>query len=201
MDTDQQLKIVLEWVANQFQKYQPPRFTDVYDYAYRVMGFKTLKKSTLQKALRLFPGYEINARQSRFPKFVGKQRPILVNSVGNLHCDLGFFAITREYETPVTFRSGYLVAKDILSRFTYVSILHKTKSAESLQKAFNDIFKQFKVQNNGKKVLSVAFDKEPAIMGKVMQNFFKEKNVAFYAFENSIEKILRVTPGTSASYY
>jgi hypothetical protein len=101
---------------------------------------------------------------------------------------LGFFSITREYETPISFRSGYLVAKDILSRMTYVAILHKSKSAESLQKAFDEIFKAFRIQNNGKKVLSVAFDKEPAIMGRLMQNYFKDKNVSFYAFENSASK-------------
>ena len=188
MDTKQQLELVLEWVTNQFKKYQPPRFSDVVDYAYRVMGFKTLKQSALRKALRLHPGYAVNARQSRFPKFASKQRPILVNNVGCLQCDLGFFAITREYETPVTFRSGYLVAKDILSRFTYVAILHKTKSAESLQKAFEEVFKKFRIQNPGKKVTSVAFDKEPAIMGKLMQNYFKERQVSFHAFENSASK-------------
>ena len=47
---------------------------------------------------------------------------------------------------------------------------------EKIKKAFDDIFKQFKMQNSGKKVLSVAFDKEPAIMGRLMQNYFKEKN-------------------------
>ena len=188
MDSSKQLDIVMEWVTNQFKKRQPPRFTDVYDFAYRVMGFKTLKQSALRKVLRLSPGYAMNARQSRFPKFASKQRPILVNTVGSLHCDLGFFSLTREYETPVSFKSGFLVAKDILSRFTYVAILYKTKSAESLQKAFNEIFQKFRIQNQGKKVLSVAFDKEPAIMGRLMQNYFKEKNVAFHAFENTASK-------------
>jgi len=188
MEASKQLEEVFDWIKGQFEKRQPPRFTDVYDYAYRVRGFKTLKQSQLRKALRLFPGYAVNARQSRFPKFARKQRPILVNTVGCLQCDLGFFAVTREYETPVSFRSGFLVAKDILSRFTYVAILHKTKSAESLQKAFTEIFEKFKIQNKGKKVLSVAFDKEPAIMGRVMQNFFREKNVAFHAFENTASK-------------
>jgi hypothetical protein len=188
MESSKQLDIVMEWVNNQFRKRQPPRFTDVYDYAYRVMGFKTLKQSALRKALRLSPGYAMNARQSRFPKYASKQRPILVNTVGCLQCDLAFYSLTREYETPVSFKSGFLVAKDILSRFTYVAILYKTKSAESLQKAFNEIFQKFRIQNNGKKVLSVAFDKEPAIMGRLMQNYFKERNVAFHAFENTASK-------------
>ena len=188
MDTNQQLDIIIQWITNQFEKRQPPRFSDVFDYAYRVMGFKDLKQSVLRKALRLHPGFHMNARQSRGPKFASKQRPIIANDVGMLHCDLGFFSITREYETPVSFRSGYLVAKDILSRMTYVAILHKSKSAESLQKAFDEIFKAFRIQNNGKKVLSVAFDKEPAIMGRLMQNYFKDRNVSFYAFENSASK-------------
>ena len=188
MDRNQQLDIIIQWITNQFEKRQPPRFSDVFDYAYRVMGFKDLKQSVLRKALRLHPGFHMNARQSRGPKFASKQRPIIANNVGMLHCDLGFFSITREYETPISFRSGYLVAKDILSRMTYVAILHKSKSAESLQKAFDEIFKAFRIQNNGKKVLSVAFDKEPSIMGRLMQNYFKDRNVSFYAFENSASK-------------
>ncbi len=108
MDPSKQLELVLEWVNEQFKKRQPPRFTDVYDYTYRVMGLKTLKQSALRKALRLFPGCTVNARQSRFPKFARKQRPILVNTVGCLQCDLGFFAVTGEYETPVSFRAAFL---------------------------------------------------------------------------------------------
>jgi hypothetical protein len=188
MEKQQQLDILMNWVTGQFKKYDPPRFSDVFDYAYRVLGFTKLKKATIRKALRLHPGYAVNARQSRRPLRSGKHRPVIVNNLGNLHCDVAFFSVTREYETPVSFRSGYLVAKDILSRFTYVAILNKTKSTESIKKAFNDIFAQFRKQNNGLKVTSVSFDKEPAVMSKVMQNYFKEKNVMFHAFENTASK-------------
>ena len=170
MDKQKQLEILMNWVTDQFKKYDPPRFTDVFDYAYRVQGFTKLTRGAIRKALRLHPGYAVNARQSRRPLRSGKHRPVLVNNLGHLHADIGFFSVTREYETPVSFRSGYLVAKDILSRFTYVSILYKNKSTDSIKKAFDDIFAQFRKQNDGLKVVSVSFDKEPAVMSKIMQN-------------------------------
>jgi hypothetical protein len=188
MDKQKQLEILMNWVTDQFKKYDPPRFTDVFDYAYRVQGFTKLTRGAISKALRLHPGYAVNARQSRRPLRSGKHRPVLVNNLGHLHADIGFFSVTREYETPVSFRSGYLVAKDILSRFTYVSILYKNKSTDSIKKAFDDIFAQFRKQNEGLKVVSVSFDKEPAVMSKIMQNYFKEKNVMFHAFENTASK-------------
>jgi hypothetical protein len=188
MEKKQQLDVLMNWVTDQFKKYDPPRFSDVFDYAYRVLGFTTLKKGVIRKALRLHPGYAVNARQSRRPLRSGKHRPVIVNNLGNLHADLAYFSVTREYETPVSFRSGYLVAKDILSRFTYVAILNKTKSTDAIKKAFDEIFAKFRKQNNGLKVTSVSFDKEPAVMSKVMQNYFKERNVMFHAFENSASK-------------
>lgn len=183
-----QLDQVIAWVQNQFEKNDPPRFTDVFDYTYRVLGYVNLKKADLRKTLRLYQGYAINARQSRKAHRSGKNRPIIVNSLGHLHCDLGFFALTREYETPVTFKSGYLVAKDILSRVIYVAILQKSKNADALIKAFSNIFEQFKMQNKGLKVLSVSFDKEPTVMGYKVQQFLKDNNISFYAFANSASK-------------
>jgi hypothetical protein len=187
-EKQKELNQVITWVNNQFEKNDPPRFTDVFDYTYRVLKFNNLKKGDLRKILRLYQGYAMNARQSRQARRSGKNRPIIVNTLGHLHCDLGFFALTREYETPVTFKSGYLVAKDILSRVVYVAILQKSKNADALIKAFSNVFEQFKMQNKGLKVLSVSFDKEPTVMGHRVQEFLKDNNVSFYAFANSASK-------------
>ena len=188
MEKSKELDQILAWVDGQFRKNDPPRFSDVYDYAFRVLRVTKLKKSDITKAIRLYPGYAMNARQSRQARRTGKNRPIIVNNLGNLHCDLGFFALTREYETPVTFRSGYLVAKDILSRMIYVAILQKSKNADALIKAFSSILEQFEMHNKGLKVTSVSFDKEPTVMGHRVQDFLKQNNISFFAFANSASK-------------
>ena len=183
-----QLQELMLWVTQQVEGNDPPRFSDVEDYAHRVLHLTALTKSVIKKALRLHPAYQMNASQSLKHKRWNKVRPIIVHILGCLHGDIGFFPLTRDYETPVTFRSGFLVCKDILSRFTYVSILKKTRNAESMLKAFQDIFEQFRVQNPGLVVNSLAFDRETSVMGKQVQSFLKENNISFHAFQNTSSK-------------
>jgi hypothetical protein len=109
--------------------------------------------------------------------------------LGSLHCDIGFFPVTRDYETPVTYRSGFLVAKDVLSRMVYVSILRGSRTAKDMIWAFRDIMRQFEQQNGaGHKVQSISFDKERSVMGKDVQNFFKEHDISFFAFSMTASK-------------
>ena len=184
----QQLSLLMEWVNQQVERNDPPRLSDILDHAYRVMGFTTLKKSAILRSVRLLPSYHMNAPQALKRHRSRKVRPIVVNELGALHGDIGFFPITRDYETPITFRSGFLVCKDILSRFTYVSILKKKRDAISMVNAFQDIFHQFKQQNGGLQVCSVAFDQETSVMSKQVQTFFKENHIAFHAFQNTRSK-------------
>ena len=187
-EIEEQLNIVMTWVTEQIENQQVPRFSDVLDHTFRVFGFKKLKKSQILKRLRLHPSYFMNSTQARKKLKSGKHRPIIVNSLGNLHGDIGFYPMTREYETPVTFRSGFLVCVDILSRFKYVSILKKNRTAESMIHGFNDIFEQFRKQNNGLHVRSISFDQERSVMSHKVQAFFKEKNVKFHPFANTASK-------------
>ncbi len=152
-----ELEQLMAWVTTQIQGNDTPRFSDVVDYAHRVLKLTGLSERVIRKELRLHPAYQMNARQSLKKKRWNKRRPIIVNNLGYLHGDIGFFKLTNEYATPVTFRSGFLVCKDVLSRFTYVSILKKTRDADSMVKAFADIFKQFEIQNPGLRVASLAF--------------------------------------------
>lgn len=184
----EKLSLLIEWVNQQVDKNDPPRLSDILDHAYRVMGFTTLKKSVITRAVRLLPAYHMNAPQALKRNRSRKVRPIIVNELGALHGDIAFFPITRDYETPITFRSGFLVCKDILSRFTYVSILKKKRDAHSMVNAFQDIFHQFKQQNGGLQVSSVAFDQETSVMSKQVQTFFKENRIAFHAFQNTRSK-------------
>jgi hypothetical protein len=184
----EKLSLLIEWVNQQVERNDPPRLSDILDHAYRVMGFTTLKKSVILRAIRLLPAYHMNAPQALKRKRSRKVRPIVVNELGSLHGDIGFFPITRDYETPITFRSGFLVCKDILSRFTYVSILKKKRDANSMVNAFQDIFHQFKQQNGGLQVSSVAFDQETSVMSKQVQALFRDNHIAFHAFQNTRSK-------------
>jgi hypothetical protein len=185
---DKQLQVLLDWVTGQIKKGDPPRLSDVVDYAHRILGFTNLKKSVITKAVRLHPAYNLSAPQTLRKKRWGKFRPIVVKLLGCMHGDIGFFPITGDYPTPPSFRSGFLVCKDVLSRYTYVSILNKTRDADSMVKAFTDIMQQYKTQNPGHGIVSLAFDKERSVMGNKFQNLLKDNNISFHAFQNTSSK-------------
>jgi hypothetical protein len=184
----EQMELLLQWVTEQVKKNDPPRVSDVIDYAYRILGFTKLKQAAIRRALRLHPAYELSASQKWRRKRWNKFRPILVKMLGCLHGDIGFFPVTRDYPTPARFRSGFLVCKDVLSRFTYVAILNKTRDAESMVKAFSNIIEQYKIQNPGHSIVSLAFDKERSVVGNTFQNLLKDNNISFHAFQNTSSK-------------
>jgi hypothetical protein len=183
-----QLNVLLQWVTEQVKKNDPPRFSDVVDYAYRILGFTKLKQATIRRALRLHPAYQQSAPQQLRKKRWNKFRPIVVKMLGCLHGDIGFFPVTSDYKTPERYRSGFLVCKDVLSRFTYVAILNKTRDATSMVKAFSSIIDQFKIQNPGHSIVSLAFDKERSVVGNTFQNLLKANNISFHAFQNTSSK-------------
>lgn len=185
MEKEKQLHTLLEWVKKQDEVL---KFSQIYDYAYRVLKYNNLKQSEISKVIRLLPQYAMNSLQQRKKLRGKKYRPMIVNSLGNLHADIGFFAKTREYEMPPSFQNGFLVCKDTLSRFSYIHILTRGRKAPEMEKAFNDIFTQFRKQNDGARVQSVSFDMERSIMGLKMQNYFSRKKVAFHAFQNTSSK-------------
>ena len=55
--TEEQLKVLIDWVTDQVKKNDPPRMSDVVDYCYRILGFTQLKISVIRNALRLHPAY------------------------------------------------------------------------------------------------------------------------------------------------
>lgn len=187
-DEKKQLDLLMQWVTDQVKKNDPPRFSDVTDYAHRILGFTKLKQATITRALRLHSAYQSSAPQQLRRKRWNKFRPIIVKMLGCLHGDIGFFPATREYSTPARYKSGFLVCKDVLSRFTYVAILNKTRDAESMVKAFSNIMEQYKIQNPGHAIVSLAFDKERSVVGNTFQNLLKENNISFHAFQNTSSK-------------
>ena len=188
LEVGEQLEELMTWVTGQIERGDVPKFNDVVDYAHRILKFTKLKRFQITKQLRLHKAYMMNSSQARNKFRGGKSRPIIVNDLGHLHGDIGFFAVTRDYETPVTYRTGFLVCKDILSRFTFVSILKKTRTADSMINGFEEIFNKFDKQTGGLKIKSLAFDKERSVMSNVVQSFLKEKSITFHPFQNTSSK-------------
>ena len=195
-----ELDEVMEWVSERLASESGvPRVDDVVRHAYTVLGYRDLKRADIAKRLRLHPAYLMSSSQTRGKKRWKRYRPILANALGHLHGDLGFFAVRREYETPVTFQAGYLILKDVLSRFTYVTILQRTKSAESMVRAFQDVLEQharFFGPENGSssssgghhRILSIAFDQETSVMSKKVQDFLRDNHIAFHPFQYTASK-------------
>ena len=186
-----ELDVVMEWVSERISTFSDiPRVDDVVQHAYAILGYRDLKRSEIAKRLRLHPAYLMSSSQKRGPKRWKRYRPIIANTLGMLHGDLGYFSVKREYETPVTYRAGFLVLKDVLSRFTYVVILRRNKSAESMVRAFTDILQQHKqiygpLAHN---IKSIAFDQETSVMSRKVQEFLQENNIAFHAFKYTASK-------------
>lgn len=188
---EKELDIVMEWVTDRISsKGQVPRVADVVHYAYTTLGFRQLKPSAIARRLRLQKAFVMTSSQTRGPKRSRRYRPIIANTLGMLHGDIGFFPLTREYETPVTFRAGFLVLRDVLSRYVYVAVLRKNKSAESMIRAFEDIFEQHRATfgQNGHKIVSISFDQETSVMSKKVQDFLQANHVKFHAFKFSSSK-------------
>jgi len=185
---DKELDIVMEWVTERVaSKGQVPRVSDVIHYTYTTLGFRDLKPAAIARRLRLHPAYLMTSPQTRGRHRSQRYRPIVANTLGMLHGDIGYFSITRDYETPVTYRAGFLVLRDVLSRYVYVAIVRKNKSAESMIRSFSDIFEQHKSAFRHH-IVSISFDQETSVMSKKVQDFLRDNNIKFYAFKYSASK-------------
>ena len=185
---DKQLGEILDWVQSQIEKNDIPRFSDVILYAHQVMGYTQLSRKKITEAVRLLPNYVMNSTQARQKFRSDRNRPMIVNQLGRLHSDICFYSVNANYAMPLMYRSGFIVAKDTLSRFIFVSILKHNRKAKSMVTGFTEIFEKFKQQYPEQPVISIAFDKERSVMGHTVQNFLKENNILFYAFENTSSK-------------
>jgi hypothetical protein len=185
---EKQLDVVMDWVSTRLDQNDIPRVTDIVDYAHSVLGYRDLTQRQIGKRLRLHPAYLFNSTQQRQKRRSQKYRPIIINTLGSLHADIGYFPVTREYETPKSFRAGFLVAKDVLSRYTYIIVLKKSKKAESMMAAFTELMKQHEKVNDGLPVRSISFDRETSVVGNQVQQFLLDHRIAFHAFKFSRSK-------------
>jgi hypothetical protein len=187
-----ELDVLMSWVTERLSSMAAvPRVEDVVKHAYTVLGFRKLKRAEIARRLRLHPAYLMTSAQTRGRTRWKRYRPIITNTLGMLHGDIGFFAVRREYETPARYRSGYLVLKDILSRFTYVVILRGSKGADAMVRALSDALEQherFFGGSNGHRIKSLAFDQETSVMSKKVQDFLRANHIAFHPFQFSTSK-------------
>ena len=175
-----------DWINSMIKGGNVPRVSDVLEFA-RHKKIAITKKAIL-KAIHLNPIYTDNLHQERDKKRSGKQMPIISNTLGDLHADLGYYSVVRAYPTPKTYQYGFFVAKDVLSRFIYVELMLGPKSADNLIKVLKRLLIQHKKNHPDYDILSISFDKEKAMMGKKVRSFLQENNIKFFYFELSATK-------------
>ena len=176
----------MDWVTERLRLKDVPRLHDVYQHAQsRNYG---LSRKSIAKALRMHEAYKMNMPQQRMRSRSQNYRPIITNYLGQLHADLGYFSLSRDYETPKSFQHGFLVTKDILSRYINVVILRHGKSADAMVRAFEELLRQHSIVHPDYPISSISFDRETSVLSHKVQNFFSHHNIAFHAFQLTASK-------------
>ena len=175
------------WVSECARFNNVPRMTDIMTYVQETLG-GGLNRREVREVLLIHPLFKMNLRQQRAAGRSRLYRPVLVSNLGHWHADIGYFAVNKRYATPVTYRAGFLVAKDVLSRYVYATPLLKSKSAESMIQAFEVLLAVHDAKHPEVPVKSVAFDRETSVLSGKVQRFLKERNIAFHSFEMSSSK-------------
>ena len=179
-------KAVREYLEESLRYGSVPRVAELREFAAREK--LKVKVKRLKEIINLHDATMMNRPQQRQAHRSQKYRPIVVTNLGHWHCDIGFFAVNKRYPTPPTYRAGFLVAKDVLSRRVYATPLLKNRTAPSMIKAFVKLFAEHRKQFPTSRVLSVSFDRETSIVGKKVQKFFADLAIAFHAFQMSDSK-------------
>ena len=180
------LELAMSWVQQRLQMGDAPRIVDI--VAYVQENKLKVKRKEIVEQLQLDPTFMFNLEQKRLKSHSKKYRPIIALGLGSFHADIGFFAKSKNYSTPVTYQSGYLVARDVLSKYTHVIILRGNRRANAMISAFQKMLDLHKMAGHEYPVRSIAFDKETSVLSKAVQNFFAQNNIQFVAFKNSASK-------------
>jgi hypothetical protein len=191
-EEDKQVALLMDWVTRRIdQAGHVPRLSDVIEQAGKGFGFNALSRRAVSAALRRHPFYHMSSHQMKGPRRLGRYRPIVCNRLGVLHADIGFYPKTsRDFETPKRFQSGFLIAKDVLSRFVYLVVLRGNRTAAEMERAFGIVLQQHEAKfgPNGHKIVSVSFDLEPSVKSHRVQSFFRDNSISFHGFEMSDSK-------------
>ena len=174
------------WLEERLRLGDVPRIVDIVRYA-KENKIKVTRKAVVA-ALQLHPNYTFNMDQHVVKSRSNKNRPILGMSLGHLHADIGFFTKSREYETPPRYQSGYLVARDVVSRYVYIVILRGNRRAPAIISALEKILKVHRETGFTHPIRSIGFDKETSVLSKAVQAFLKDNNITFAAFQHTSSK-------------
>ena len=188
MEEEDYRKHLSRWIDERLRLGQVPRVQDVLAYA-REAGLPRVKRKDVAQVVRLHPVYASNMPQQRERGRSQKHRPILVNSLGHLHADIMFYGTqARGFEAPSNHRVGFLIAKDVLSRFAYAVVIYRNRTARSMVKAFETLLERHAKVHPDYQIKSISFDKETSVMSKEVQAFFAQNNIRFHAFTLSASK-------------
>lgn len=133
MQMEEKNKILSAWLNDRLRYNDVPRMTEITQYVRdREKIDKDLKwtRKDIRQILENHPTFKMNLRQQRKAGRWRMYRPVIVSNLGHWHADIGYFSVNKRYQTPVSYRAGFLVAKDVLSRYVYATPLVKNKSAE-----------------------------------------------------------------------
>ena len=95
---------------------------------------------------------------------------------------------SRNFETPPIYQSGFLVVRDVLSRYVYIILLRGNRKAQSMIAAFEKLFELHKQAGHKYPIRSISFDKETSVMSKAVQAFLADNNIKFVPFQMSSSK-------------
>ena len=175
-----------EWLSDRLRYDDVPRLREAKEWVKKnKIG---LTQKDVKEVMRLHPAYMMNMPQQLMPKGSEMYRPIIVNSLGFWHADIGYFSKNKKYRMPETYRHGFLVAKDVLSRRIYATPLLKSKKETAIIKAFEILFENHRRHLPGVPVMSVSFDKETSVLGNAVQAHLKKQGIEFHAFQMSKSK-------------
>lgn len=177
---------VQEWLKLQLQKHVVPRLSDVWKYAVESVRPR-LTKQQVSEIVRLNRHYQQMMPQQRIAKRARKYRPIVTNSLGYMHGDLGFFPVDEHTSTPPRFRAGFLVLVDTLSRYTYLEALWNNRKAEAIIKALKKILDRH-AKRKAYPIRGISFDLERSVLSKKVQTFLADNHIKFTGFKFSDSK-------------
>jgi len=175
-----------EWIAERVRAGDPPRVGDVREAA-RLRGLAVSQKK-VNEILREDPVYLFNLHQQKERLSSRKYRPVIATNLGYLHCDIGYFPLSKHYPTPSTYKSGFLICKDILSRFTYLIVLRKSRKADKIVAALETLEKLHEAAGHTHPILGISFDRERSVLSKKVQSYLRERGIKFTAFKNTKSK-------------
>lgn len=181
------LETLLTWVRERVRLGDPPRVGDMLEYA-KAERLGKISRKELNDALLVNPVYMFNLHQQKQRLGAKTYRPVVSTNLGYLHCDLGFFPVNRHHPTPLKFRAGFFVGKDVLSRYVYLCPLNKNRKAGSIVSALSTILAAHEAAGHLHPIRGISFDQERSVVGKEVQAFLREKHITFRAFRHSRSK-------------